>query len=566
MKHKNPPAAGLLNGACSFVDRLGYPLISGIRHGAHLRDFAEEQAMANKQQAKLPSEKYQDDHTGLGRRVLLLAGSLLLAALVLSGNLQAQQVPIPHTAAEVAGPAPGPMTKTYVQMVGRMAYFWGWPLVYVHNQRTELTKAPEAGLLLGILPIGPMNQVVMLTSYISPSERFIGDPNQDVVYGLGWLSLEKEPVVIQVPDFGARFWTVPVYDARTDQMSELGQQYGTKPGFYLVVGPKWKGETPAGIAGVVRSSTDFAVTMPRIFMDDTPEDHAAIQPALSQIQFYPLSQFDGKMKTKDWSKLPHFPLPKEKTRPEYSSKQPPWVDPATHFDHLPVVMKQVPPMPGEEAHYKWIGSVLDAAAKDPEVMKTLRETAFAADKELIAPMMWWRFNGQQAGNGWTSPADNGAFGTDYYHRTGAVKADPYDNKRNETMYFYTDNDTQLQQLVGESSYTLTFPKGELPPVKGFWSLTVYDPEHFFYANPLKRYALGTKNKSLKYNDDGGLTIYLGNKSPGKDKESNWIPAPTGNFSIWLRAYWPDQAILDGTWKPPVVAKSPQSGTGGRALQ
>jgi hypothetical protein len=113
-------------------------------------------------------------------------------------------------------------------------------------------------------------------------------------------------------------------------------------------------------------------------------------------------------------------------------------------------------------------------------------------------------------------------------------------------------DSQLGQLVGESSYEVTFQKGELPPVKGFWSLTMYDPEHFFAPNALKRYALGTKNKSLKHNDDGSLTIYLGNKSPGKEKESNWLPAPAGNFSVWIRAYWPDQAILDGTWKPPVI--------------
>ena len=118
--------------------------------------------------------------------------------------------------------------------------------------------------------------------------------------------------------------------------------------------------------------------MPRIFMNDTPEDHAAIQPALNQIQFYPLSQFDGKMKTKDWSKLPTFV--RKRIPAKYSTKQPPWVDPAMFFDQLPTVMQQVPPMPGEEALYKWIGSVLDAAAKDPEVMKTLRETAFAADQ------------------------------------------------------------------------------------------------------------------------------------------------------------------------------------------
>jgi len=484
-----------------------------------------------------------------------IACAIAITLAMLAVSIQAQQVPIPQTAAEVSGPAPGPMTKAYVQMVGRTAYLWGWPLVHVYNQRTELTKAPEPILINGVLPLAPMNTVVMLTDYVAPAERYIADPNQDVVYGLGYLSLEKEPVVIQVPDFGDRFWTLPVYDARTDQVSELGLQYGTKPGFYMVVGPNWKGDTPAGIAGVVRSTTDFAVTMPRIFMNDTPEDRAAIQPALTQIQFYPLSQFDGKMKTKDWHKIP---IIKRQGKPAmFSSTQPPWVDPASFFDHLPIVMKQVPPMPGEEALYKLIASVVDAAGKDPEVMKTLQATALAADQELIAPMMWWKYNGQPAGNGWTSPANNGAFGTDYYHRTGAVKADPYDNKRNETMYFYTDNDTKLQQLVGTSSYSVTFAKGQLPPVKGFWSVTMYDPEHYFYQNALKRFALGTKNKSLKYNDDGSLTIYLGNKSPGKDKETNWLPAPAGNFSIWLRAYWPDQAILDGSWKPPVIARLAQ---------
>ena len=117
------------------------------------------------------------------------AVSIVLSMLV--GNVQAQQVPIPQTPAEVPGPAPGTMTKAYVQMVGRMAYFWGWPLVYVYNQRTELTKAPEVGLLAGVLPISPMNQVGMLTGYIDPGERFIADPNQDVVYGLGYLSLRR---------------------------------------------------------------------------------------------------------------------------------------------------------------------------------------------------------------------------------------------------------------------------------------------------------------------------------------------------------------------------------------
>ena len=483
------------------------------------------------------------------------AAASIGAILALGGILHAQSLPIPQTPAEVPGPQPGPMTKAYVQMVARMAYVWGWPLMYVHNQRTELTKAPETALLAGIMPIGPMNQVVMLTNYISPAETFVAIPNQDVVYGLGWLSLAKEPVVLQVPDFGDRFWTYPVYDARTDEISELGLQYGTKPGFYVVVGPNWKGATPAGIAGVVRSTTDFAVAMPRIFMDDSPEDHAAIQPALSKIQFYPLSQFDGKMKTKDWSTLPHLPVPKQEAPPKYSSTQPPWVDPGTFFDELPKIMKQVPPLPGEEPLYKWIGSVLDACANNPDLTKTLRETAFASDEEMVAPMMQWRYNGQPAGNGWTSSINNAAWGTDYFHRMGAVKAYPYSNKRNETVYYYTENDSKSTALVGKSTYEVTFPKGELPPTKGFWSLTVYNPEHFFYPNSLNRFALGTKNKTLKYNDDGSLTIYLGNRSPGKDKESNWVPAPPGHFSIWIRDYWPDKPVLDGSWRPPIIKTS-----------
>jgi hypothetical protein len=111
-----------------------------------------------------------------------------------------------------------------------------------------------------------------------------------------------------------------------------------------------------------------------------------------------------------------------------------------------------------------------------------------------------------------------------------------------------------KQLIGENIYSITFPKGQVPPVKGFWSLTLYNEFHLFNPNPLKRYSLGTKNKNLKYNADGSLTIYAGAKSPGKDKEDNWLPAPNGTFSLYIRAYWADEAILDGTWKPPVVSR------------
>jgi hypothetical protein len=471
------------------------------------------------------------------------------AFLMLAGKALAQQYPIPQTADQVPGPPPGtPMTKAYVQSAGRTAYIWGWPLVNMAKRAADFAKAPEPGLLGGIIAIA-FGRNAMLTDYISAEQHFIACPNQDVVYGSGFYELDKGPIVVQVPDFGDRFWVYALYDARTDEFSEIGQQYRTKPGFYLMVGPNWKGETPAGIAGVVRSSTSLAFSIPRIFMDDTEADRKAIQPLLDQVVFYPQSEFDGKMKTKDWSKLPVFPAPKSSGKGETS-----WVNPETFFEELPAVMKNVPPLPGEEGLYNWIGSLLTAAENDPAIKKTLKETAVAAEREMIEPFLQWKYNGRPAGNGWNSPVNNAKWGTDYLNRTATAKSNMYDNRPEETKYIYTDDDSQGEQLSGNNSYEITFAKGQVPPVKGFWSLTLYNDLHLFNQNALKRYSLGTKNKNLKYNTDGSLTLYAGAKSPGKDKENNWLPAPAGTFSLYLRAYWPENAILDGTWKAPKVQK------------
>jgi hypothetical protein len=359
--------------------------------------------------------------------------------------------------------------------------------------------------------------------------------------------LDKEPVVFQVPDFGDRFWVYALYDARTDEFSEIGQQYRTKPGFYLMVGPNWKGETPAGITAVVRSSTSLAFSVPRIFMDDTEEDRKAIQPVINQVVFYPLSEFDGKMKTKDWSQLPHFPAPKSSGKGETK-----WVNPDTFFDELPAVMKSVPPLPGEEALYNWIGSLLVAAAKDPEIKQTLKETAVASERKLIDPFLQWRYNGRPAGNGWNSPVNNAKWGTDYLNRTATAKSNMYDNRPEETKYIYTDDDNQGKQLSGRNSYEITFARFSAFGLNRWRSLYRVSDQKPWTGGTCLRYSLGTKNKTLKFNTDGSLTLYAGAKSPGRAKESNWLPAPNGTFSLYIRAYWADNAILDGTWKPPVV--------------
>ncbi|WP_160012152.1 DUF1254 domain-containing protein [Rhizobium sp. 18055] len=498
---------------------------------------------------------------GIGAVSLAVIGARAAAvatasAAITTGAAQAQQsgtgiAPPPAMTAtkSLSTTANTALSKEYVQMVGRFAYFWAWPMINSFNRRIALTSVPEPGLRGGVLPNAPLGQVCMLTDYISPEQRFVACPNQDVAYGFGFASLDEHPVVYQVPDFGDRFYVYAAWDARTDSFAEIGQQYGSKPGFYLLVGPNWKGTVPEGIIETFRSPTELAALCPRVFLNDTAEDKNAVLPILSQVMAYPLSEYDGTMKTKDWTKVPHFPTP-----PGAGSGEVKWVVPETFFDQLAEVLDKVPPLPGEETTYSMIRSVLTAAEKSQEVQQVLKETAVAADTEIIPPLFLWKHNGPAAGNGWYSPVNNADFGADYVVRTAVSKSNMYENRFNETKYIFTDTDAEGAQLDGSSTYTVTFPAGQLPPVDGFWSLTLYNEHHFFTPNPLQRFSLGTKNQGLQNNADGSLTIYAGPASPGKDKESNWLPAPSTPFSLYIRAYWPKQEVIDGSWKPPVIRK------------
>jgi hypothetical protein len=482
------------------------------------------------------------------RREIMAASGIVLSAATVSKLARAQQIPAPTSAAEVPGIPPGTiMTKEYVAMVGRSAYVWGWPLVNQINRRAAFAKAPEPGRLGGVLPIAPVGYAGMLTDYIAADQKFVTCPNQDTIYGAGYMSLDKQPVVVQVPDFGDRFFTFQIVDHRTDSFASIGKQYGTKPGFYLLVGPNWSGTAPTGINAVFKSSTDLAAIFPRVFHDDTPEDKTAVQNVLKQIMVYPLTEFDGQMKTKDWSKVPSFPAPAGAGKGETQ-----WVVPEKFFDQLPEVLQTVPPLPGEEAMYGTFKSVLDAAAKDPQIKTALTQTAVTAEQELIKPLFDFHNNGRPVGNGWTSPPNGARWGTDYLSRTATAKSNMYDNAPNETRYIYTDFDREGRRLSGANRYTVTFAAGQTPPVNGFWSLTVYNKEHFFQPNKLNRFSLGTKSKSMKQNADGSLMLYFQNASPGADKETNWVPTPVDEFSLYIRSYWPKEAIMSGSWTPPAV--------------
>lgn len=479
---------------------------------------------------------------------LLLRSALLVTTILAAPVAMAQQVAFPQSAADVTAPSSNvAMQPEYAAAIARTAYVWGWPMVNMINRRAAITQAPEPGRLNGVLPAAPQGQVGMLSDYIDPAQTFVTCPNQDVVYGLGFFDLDKQPVIAQVPDFGDRFWVYALYDARTDQFGELGKPYDSKPGFYLLAGPSWKGDVPNGVT-VIRSSTSLANAIPRVFMNDTDEDRKAIQPVIDQIVFYPLSDFDGTMKKKDWSEAPTIQGPQRSA----DAGETKWVVPEKFFDQFGEVLEIVPPLPGEEALYAQFRALLDVAKRDPEIKKVLVDTAVATEKNVIDPFFQWKHNGAPAGNGWNRSINNARWGVDYFNRTGTAKSNMFDNKPTETQYFYTDFDSEGAQLDGSKSYQITFAAGQEPPVSGFWSMTLYNEHHFFHPNDLGRYSLGTKNKSLKRNADGSLTLYAGAKSPGSDRESNWLPAPDGTFSLYIRAYWGQEGILEGSWQPPKI--------------
>jgi hypothetical protein len=457
-------------------------------------------------------------------------------------------------------PVPGPVDGTrfpigYAADVGRMMYIWGWPMVNLHNRKIVFSKVPEPGLGDGILPLGPLNTLTMLDDYIKPEERSVATPNQDTVYGFGLLSLDLGPVVLQIPDFGERFWIYQIGNQRTDAIGAAGKLYGTKPGFYFVCGPDFTGDPPEGMSGVFRSDTNIAYVIPRAFMDDTDDDRAAIRQVIPYVLAYPAAQYDGTMKRQDWSSLPTLSDPSGGGAAGGGETQ--WVDPTRFFDELPQVIDEVPPLRGEESMYGLFRSVLDVAKSDPKVAGALRQAAVDTDRDVISELHSYYYAGVPGANGWVTPINGAHFGTDYFSRVAAAKSNIFVNARRESAYFSQEYDAGGQRLNGNNRYSVTFAKGETPPVRGFWSMTLYDDKHFFAPNSIERFSIGTKNAGLRLAEDGSLTISVQHERPEREDEAaNWLPAPAGDFELFIRAYWPDERILRNEWAAPPIQRRP----------
>lgn len=475
----------------------------------------------------------------------LAALLLTLATLHVSADRPRAVAATPRPRENAAdGTVAEPIALEELRGTARDAYVWGWALVYLHQCRSALERVPAPGRCGGI-PVAPVNRLSMLTDIIQPRTTVVPCANQDVIYGFGMFDLAKDAVVIQVPDFGDRFWLYQLGDHRTDAFARVGKMHGTQPGCYLVVGPDWRGLIPSGIAGVFRCPTRYGYCLPRVHVDGTEEDRQATLPAVNQIVAYPLAEFDGRPQTHDWSRARWLPNLAGRGRERGR------VSPESFFEALSEVLAAVPALPGEESLYARFHGLLRAMENRPEIAAEAVAAAHEAEREIVEPMFHFRNVGRSLPGHWTT-VDNGAsFGGDYLTRTAVAKSNVFVNTPQEARYYYLDLDAHGERLEGGRHYRLTFPSGSLPPARAFWSLTIYDERHALPdgAGP---HAIGSHTAGIEFAEDGSLSILVGPAlADGDDRASpNRLVTPPGSFSLYLRVYWPEGAARDGSWYPP----------------
>jgi hypothetical protein len=440
----------------------------------------------------------------------------------------------------------GPLSEKEAHQLGIEAVVYGFPLVIVditQQVQTNVAKAEEGGH-------APINQFSNFLKYPDASYKDVVRMNVDTLYSFGWLDLSKEPIVLSVPDPDGRYYLMPVIDAWTNVVASPGKRTtGTKAGNFAIVGPNWRGPLPNGVHEV-KSPTNIAIIAGRT-QANGPADYAVVNAIQKQYKLTPLSAF-GK---------PYTP-PAGVVDPKIDIKTPPVdqvarMSDAEFFMRLARLMRSNPPPAADAPALAKLASIgivpgqdFNINTLDPAVAKGLKGVVKAALTDLRAA-------GKETGapvNGWRVPPMNVAnFGTDYGERAVVALIGLGANIAADAVYPMGFEDADSQPLTGANRYVLHFDKGQMPPANAFWSLTMYNAQSFFVANPINRYNIAAW-MPLKYNLDGSLDIYIQPDSPGADTESNWLPAAQDEFSVTLRVYWPKESMLNGAWKPPGIRK------------
>lgn len=432
--------------------------------------------------------------------------------------------------------------------VYKEAYIYGFPMVDSYRIQHSYfidEQSPEYK--------GAWNIPHSVARVYTPDDKAIQTPNSDTPYTFLGADLRAEPIVISVPAVPeSRYYSLQFVDMYTHNFAYVGSRAtGCAAGNYLLAGPDWNGQVPAGIDGLIRSETQFAFVVYRtqLFNDSDIDEVRKIQ---AKFAVQTLSQFAG---------FPApSPLPPVDFIPPLSPQE--QKDSPKFFAVLNFLLKFGPPHSSEVALMERfaqnrIGPGLSFNLDDlPEDRRAAVASGMAAAWEAFA-----KFKREQVDTGKMSSADG--FGTreflknDYMARMSGAVLGIYGNSKDEANYPIYFVDSEGRPLDAASHrYEVTFAPGQLPPVHAFWSLTMYElPASLLTSNPLNRYLINSPMEdSLVRSKDGSVTLYIQHASPGKDKEANWLPAPAGPFFLLLREYWPKKAALDGTWTPPQAVR------------
>jgi hypothetical protein len=427
------------------------------------------------------------------------------------------------------------------------AYIYGYPLVTMEMTRRVITNvASVAGTR------GPMGQFIKLRQYPDASFRDVTAPNADTLYTVAWLDVGNEPWILSIPDMKDRYFLVPLLDGWTNVFQVPGKRTtGTGAQTYAITGPGWKGTLPPGVKEY-KSPTSIVWILGRIYCTGTAEDYAAVHALQDQFAVVPLSSY-GKPYSPPAGTVDSSIDMKTAVREQVNR-----MDAVSYFNLLAQLMKANPPAAAdapELAKFAKIGLVpgkdFDASKLDADFVKRIPQVAF--DRIMLQFKVGKSIRNV---NGWMYDSEAGVYGTDYLNRAFITAIGLGANRIQDAVYPTSLKDADGKAYDGANKYVIHIPKGQLPPVRGFWSVTMYDANYFFVANPINRYSISAR-QNLKANPDGSIDLYVQNQSPGADKESNWLPAPKDKFILMLRMYWPNEkppSIINGTWKPPACKK------------
>ncbi|MCB0870403.1 MAG: DUF1254 domain-containing protein [Solirubrobacterales bacterium] len=439
--------------------------------------------------------------------------------------------------------------------IGVDAYKYGLPLVTMdktYRNQSSINVPNGRGF-------GPVNRFNPVREFAKPDDKSVVAPNYDTLYNIAWINVARQPMIVHVPKIKNRYFVIPLMDPYTEDFRNLGSVNKTRPGDYAIVGPKdYRTKLPKGVTRI-KSKYNRVWSIQRIYAEPgNKKDVAAVNKMQDATTITPLDKY-GK---KNWKPKP----PKKKDRTVNDIAMPTGLD---YFNVLGREMKKFPPPAADAAELAkfapyGIGPGLKPSEAGLSADALAGLTAAVADgpAKVNADLTTLYVKGFNAHNGWLA-METGTYGTDYDFRAVVTQVGLGALLPNEAIYPLTQTDRKLSPLVGSKSYTMHIPKGELPPARAFWSLTLYDSNGFFVQNSIKRYTINNKTK-LHYNEDGSLDFYIQSTKPSDPNQvKNWIPSPTdgSRFRLMWRIY--DAApsdipgIIDGTgWQGPTVTAVP----------